>query len=141
MLLSHANELFARSASSSSPVNMSGRGERLSNGCGVQLWFRCVEYTRRQYFASWLVWSSGMTSLSHREDPGFDPQHEHLFGRCTTNQPVFVLPDCTRADHQTFVIHMLLVMLKHRLLKPRVEHNIETQKAGMVSHTQFTMNA
>jgi hypothetical protein len=34
-----------------------------------------------------LVWSSGMTSLSHgdtiaigyREDPGFDPQHEHSF--------------------------------------------------------------
>jgi hypothetical protein len=34
-----------------------------------------------------LVWSSGMTSLSHghkvaveyREDPGFDPQHEHCF--------------------------------------------------------------
>ena len=30
-------------------------------------------------YSSRLVWSSGMTSLSHREDPGFDPQHEHAF--------------------------------------------------------------
>jgi hypothetical protein len=31
-----------------------------------------------------LVWSSGMTSLSHREDPGFDPQHEHLFAHMSS---------------------------------------------------------
>jgi hypothetical protein len=43
-----------------------------------------------------LVWSSGMTSLSHgdtiavgyREDPGFDPQHEHCFLQSSGNSQV-----------------------------------------------------
>jgi hypothetical protein len=34
------------------------------------------------------VWSSGMTSLSHREDPGFDPQHEHCF--CSSDKIQFL---------------------------------------------------
>jgi hypothetical protein len=39
-----------------------------------------------------LVWSSGMTSLSHREDPGFDPQHEHSFWALSRHSKLLSYP-------------------------------------------------